>query len=100
MNPLKERLKEIETCVRYILYSYPETRNNDKLLILLYWELVDGIKIPAELHNTLLLKATPPELITRVRRRIQEEGDYLPKQKVHEARHKLEETFKKTLLDF
>jgi len=100
MEQLKEKLQNTETCIRYILAHYPEARNNDKLLMLLYWELVDKIQIPKEFRQAFLYKATHPETIRRMRQKIQEQGDYLPRQEVLEKRRKRQEAFKRTLLDF
>ena len=45
-SEVKINLKDAETMVRHIMALFPETRSNDKLLMLHYWELADRIKIP------------------------------------------------------
>ena len=94
---LKEKLQGVELCVRHILALNPEARNNDKLLMLLYWEIIDGIQIPKEFKKAFLTKATHPETIRRARQRIQEQGDYLPSQDVLEARRRKQEAMRKAL---
>lgn len=83
-------------CVRYILHHYPEARNSDKLLLLIYWSLVDKIKIPKDFWREFLDKATSPETIIRARRKVQEGGEYLPSQEVLEKRRTLDEYFRRT----
>ena len=83
---VKIKLKNAETMVRYIMALFPETRSNDKLLMLHYWELVDRIKIPREFWKAFLRRATTPETITRARRRIQQQQEYLPREEVRRIR--------------
>ena len=85
-SEVKLNLKNAETMVRYIMAHFPETRSNDKLLMLHYWELADRIRIPRTFWRDFMKKATPPETITRVRRRIQQEGDYQPREEVRRIR--------------
>lgn len=63
--------------VEVILAKYPSARDNDKMLMMMYWEDVDGIK---DIGNRFdfIFKATSPETIVRARRLIQEEGKHLP----------------------
>ena len=94
---LKEELKDTETMVRYIMSHFPETRSNDKLLMLYYWELADKIRIPRTFWRDFMKKATPPETITRVRRKIQAEGDYLPREEVYQKRQARSRKFRQIL---
>jgi hypothetical protein len=94
---LKEKLSRVETGIRYILAHYPEARNNDKLLMLLFWEIFDKINIPKEFRQAFLHKATPPETIRRMRQKIQEQGDYLPRQEVLEARRRKQQFMRQVL---
>jgi hypothetical protein len=94
---LKEVLSNTEMAIRYILAHYPEARNNDKLLMLLYWELADKINIPKEFRQAFLYKATPPETIKRARQKIQAEGSYLPRQEVLEARRRKQQAMRQAL---
>ena len=94
---IKEELKDAETMVRYIMSLFPETRSNDKLLMLHYWELADHIRIPREFWRDFMKKATPPETITRVRRKIQAEGDYLPREEVYQKRQARSRKFREIL---
>jgi len=94
---LKEKLSRVETGIRYILAHYPDARNNDKLLMLLFWEICDQIPIPKEFRIAFLHKATPPETIRRMRQKIQEKGDYLPSPEVLEARRKKQQAMRQAL---
>jgi hypothetical protein len=94
---LKEKLSNTEMATRYILAHFPEARNNDKLLMLLYWDIVDKIPMPKEFRQAFLHKATPPETIRRMRQKIQEQGDYLPRQEILEARRRKQEAMRKAL---
>lgn len=58
--------------VEYLLESVPETKDNYKLLILLYWNLFDNIDIPPEVIKDIVKKGTSPESITRISRMIKE----------------------------
>ena len=97
MENLKEKLRDAETCVRYILAHYPEARNDDKLLMLLYWEIIDRIKIPKEFKIAFRKYATHPETIRRVRQKIQSSGDYLPRKEVLEYRRRRSKKFRELL---
>lgn len=72
--------KSIRHNVEKILGSYPETRNDDKKLILKYWQLYD--KIPMDNIESFKLgfinSSTSTESIRRARQLIQEEGKFLP----------------------
>lgn len=57
--------------VEYILQKYPATRINDRLLILMYWKHFDNITTIDDCAT-----ATPSETITRLKRKINEEGKY------------------------
>lgn len=87
-------LKDVETCVRYILAHYPNARNNDKLLMLLYWEIIDQIPIPKTFRYDFLTKATHPETIRRTRQKIQAKGEYPPDQQTQQKRQTLIQKFK------
>ncbi|MEM2566932.1 MAG: hypothetical protein QXH20_00450 [Candidatus Bathyarchaeia archaeon] len=87
-------LKDVETCVRYILAHYPNTRNNDKLLMLYYWQTIDQIPIPKTFWHDFLTKATHPETIRRTRQKIQAQGNYLPTPETQQKRKNLTQRFK------
>ena len=93
-SEVKIKLKNAETMVRYIMAHFPETRSNDKLLMLFYWEMVDKIPMSREFKQAFLKRATTPETITRVRRRIQQEGDYQPREEVKRIRQARSKKFR------
>jgi hypothetical protein len=94
LDQFGETLFNTEMAVRYILAHFPEARNNDKLLLLLYWELIDKIKIPREFRYAFLSRATPPETITRCRRRVQSSNRYPPSEEAVRRRRRLKDVFK------
>jgi hypothetical protein len=97
---LKTILSNTETAIRYILAHYPEARNNDKLLMLLYWELVDKIKIPKEFQQAFLHRATHPETIRRTRQKIQSQHEYLPSEDVLKKRRRLQDMYREVTKDW
>jgi hypothetical protein len=66
--------------VEKLLREIPATRSNDKLLMLTYWEDIDGIEIGNRFD--FVFRATSPESIRRARQLIQSEDKYLPSEKV------------------
>ena len=87
-----ETLRTAKERVEYILEHYPETRNNDLYLWIIYVrlfcpELSKYIKfIPFDIFK----KAPSYETIVRVRRKLNENGKYLPTDpKVAKRRRKL-----------
>jgi len=94
---MTEALKDTEAIVRYIMAHFPETRSNDKLLMLHYWTIADRIKIPREFWRAFMRYATTPETITRVRRLIQSQGDYQPREEVKQKRRVRSKKFREVL---
>jgi len=93
---LAERLKTVKERVEYILEHYPESRNDDFYLYLLYVRLFEPrlsgyIRfIPLDLVKS----ATRFETIRRMRQKIQEEGRYLPTDpQILEKRRKLAKVY-------
>lgn len=81
--------KRIRDNVEMILEKYPKTRDDDKLLVLQYWNKVDGISIKKKRINVndILSHATTAESITRARRLVQNDRDDLqPTREVKESR--------------
>ena len=84
---MKDRFRDAETMVRYILAHFPNARSDDKLLLLYYWRMADKIDIPAEVWRQIMTKATTPETITRMRRKIQhDDGNYPARGEVEKGR--------------
>jgi len=97
---LAEKLKTVKERVEYILERYPEARNDDFYLYLLYVrhfepKLSGYIRfIPLDLVKT----ATRFETVRRVRQKIQESGLYLPTDpKVLEKRRKLAKIYRQVM---
>jgi len=51
--------------VEWITKRVPEASEDPRLLTLIYWQLVDGIQIPASVMQEILEKGTSPITITR-----------------------------------
>lgn len=65
--------------VEAIMTLFPATRNNDRLLQILYWTLVDGVEVPTEFGTRFLLgDCSEPESIRRTRALVQANGDLEP----------------------
>ena len=97
---LREKLKTVKERVEWLLANYPEARNDDFYLYILYVrhfepELSQYIDyIPFE----LIKKSTRFETIRRCRQKIQEEGRYLPTDpKVLRKRRKLAEAYRQVI---
>lgn len=70
LSELKHKAEKVE----FILEHFPETRNNDNALCVVYWRLVDKIKNIEDIQF-----ATKAEVIRRARQKIQnEKGKFLP----------------------
>jgi hypothetical protein len=59
--------------VAYIMNVVPQARQDYLLLILLYWQIFDGVEIPEEVISQIVNRATKPETITRSRRKVSEQ---------------------------
>lgn len=68
--------KNVETLLR----DYPETRNSDKLLTILYWKHFDKVDTSSEekFFISFMHQSTSTESIRRARQIIQEDGLYPP----------------------
>jgi len=82
--------------VRELLKKYPNTRGDDKLLTVAYWKAFDKLHA---LDMDFVIRATPSESITRARRLIQANGEYLASEEVINARKEREAKFKKAIKD-
>lgn len=100
VNRLKEKLRTVKERVEYLLDKYPNARNSDLYLIILYLryftELGQYIKyIPYEIIKQY---DGITETVRRMRQKIQEEGRYLPTdEKVLRRRRKLYELYRRTI---
>jgi len=83
-----QQIKNAEGLVKEILASYPETRSDDKKLILKVWE-AQGLILTPEQKN-LFKTCFSTETIRRTRQKIQEEGQFEATDEVKHARKKKE----------
>jgi len=66
-------MRNVKQKVMHLLSTFPEARNNDNLLIRLYWQIYDNC---VELED--IDHATRPEVIRRWRQKLNEQGLFLP----------------------
>jgi len=98
---LLEKLRTVKDRIEYLLRKYPEARNSDMYLLILYIrnfvpELSKYIRyIPYEIIRKY---EGLPESVRRARQKIQEEGRYLPTDpEVLRKRRRLAEKFRKVI---
>lgn len=69
---MEEELK-LDTLVQRVSYLFdaiPESREDKLLLVLCYWKIFDEVAIPDWLVQDLIQKASPPESINRIGRKV------------------------------
>jgi hypothetical protein len=94
-------VRSVADKVRYVLDTYPETRQDDNLLVWMYWQefcdlrpllaLVAKYTDAKDIDTAFqlwLTKATSAETITRRRREWNEDGEALPPAAVVEERER------------
>lgn len=59
-----------EEKVNYILDNMPRTKKDNKLFLLIYWQLYDNIDIPESLIKDIMNHGTYPETISRAKRKV------------------------------
>ena len=84
MLSILTQIKNAESFVRMILKSNPETRGDDKKLILKVWEF-QGLKLTPQ-QKIMFDKVMSPETIRRSRQKIQQIGFYRPIPEIYQAR--------------
>ena len=72
------RASKVKENVLRILEENAETRNDDRLLMLIYWEQVDQLNFDLTFPLLFGSRGTSPESISRARRQIQEAGLWMP----------------------
>jgi hypothetical protein len=83
---LAQRATQVREAVTDILARFPETRGNDKALMLRYWYEVDRLVFDYTFPQRFVSGATSPESISRARRAIQAQGLYLPSEETQTRR--------------
>lgn len=83
-NPA-ERAKQVKENVMDLLERFPETRDEDRHLLLRYWTEKDGIAFDYTFPERFM-RATSAESITRARRQIQRAGLFLPTEEAAQNR--------------
>lgn len=92
MATTSQRAREVRANVFNILEASEEARNDDRVLVIKYWNEIDGINYDATFPHQFISRATTAESITRARRAIQSTGLFLPTQEtVLRRRHRQQE---------
>jgi 4-alpha-glucanotransferase len=78
-------MSKIHLLVEQALQKWEETRDSDKKLMLAVWYLQDPC-FEQHFKQFFKEKAATPESITRVRRKLQEQGKYQASKKVDDER--------------
>ena len=68
------KFKTVRELVKHICTENPQSANNDKLLVLNFWQH-QGIDIPLDVREEILTKGKEPEFITRARRLLEANGE-------------------------
>ena len=72
-----EKLKTAYQRVAWLLEKVPATQANYKLLMLLYWQVFNGIDIPKHTIQEIIEKGTEPETINRAKRKVLETNNII-----------------------
>ena len=83
-------LKNVRDKVEKILIDNPICRDSDMKLTVGVWK-IEGLKLSEEQEKFIQVHCSPPESITRVRRKFQEQGKYQASPEVQQARRVEEE---------
>ena len=97
---LKEKLKTVKERVEYILEHYPEARNDDFYLYILYVRLFEPqlSQYIDYIPYNIIKRSTRFESVRRARQKIQEEGRLLPTDpKILRKRRRLAEAYRKVI---
>lgn len=86
-----DQLKSVRSRVEEVLSAFPEARNDDKVLLKVYYALFHGIDIPDEFFA---LGVPGPETIRRTRQSLQERGMYPPTEEAIAIRRGREEAYR------
>lgn len=54
--------------VRRIIEAFPRAAQDNRLLVLMCWSIIDGIDIPTETIEAILERGSSPESLTRLAR--------------------------------
>lgn len=93
------KLKNLKACVEYVLERYPETRNDDLQLTVQLWKSFckNVVHEDGMIHISDIKNLPREEHICRIRRKFNEDGKYLPDEKVKGFRQQMEEEWRKQL---
>jgi len=101
IESVKEQLRSVKERVEWLLKNHPETRNDDRYLIILYLRYFTPMRKYMKFVPYSVIKDLPSfESIRRVRQLIQEEGKYLPTDpEVRRRRGRLMEAYRKGIIE-
>ena len=102
-----KQIKDVEPKVRMILERHPETRDNDRVLEIVFMSVYGGLKDRMKSCNCVwetydvfrdvYLRMPSMASVRRARRKINERGDY--RGKTWEERHKREKVVRREIHD-
>ncbi len=88
MNKWLDDYKNSESMVKAVMRDFPETRGDDRKLMLKVWE-IQGLRLTPE-QQQMFMKVFPAETIRRSRQKLHERGNYMPVKQVYEQRRLLD----------
>lgn len=65
----KSELVTIKDRVLFLIDRVPAVKTNYKMLLILYWQVFDGIEMPKETARAILDRGAQPESIDRMKRK-------------------------------
>ena len=98
-RPLMVSFEKIEDMVEDILSRYPAARNDDRVLVLLFWKEMQGFEMPDEFKIPYLSGSLlSPDVLSRMRRRIQNsKNKYKPVESIKLKRRKMQEEYRESM---
>lgn len=95
---MRQRFHDTASDVEVVLRDNQDARKSDKDLLWMFWRH-KGLELTP--HQIELFKRLPsPETITRVRRKLQEGGKYLPPESITRDRHEKAEQAKQEVMNW
>lgn len=91
-------LKQVASVVEKTLAQSPGSRANDRLLLIKTWEAY-GLVLTKD-QQSAFMKVPSGETITRMRRKLNEQGKYLPDESVTKSRHEKAGAFKQEMIEW
>lgn len=95
---MASKFSRVARDVERVLSVNPDARKSDKDLLWMYWRHM-GLELAP--HQIELFKSLPsPETVTRSRRKLQEQGKYLPPESITKERYEQAEMAKQEIINW